>query len=807
MAQIEEDLEQEEQEELLYEVKKKFDEFIKKFNDELKEDCKADTIDIKYLKQKYPHLKRTNNKDLKKKIKSNKFDEINPPYIYEFLTIYDTSNIFSQDKKTIINNYCINKITPIFKHAQAEKTAICNLKIIDGFSKPDTLSFCITKNTLEANAQWLERIFKDLKNRFLKIKLSEEIIVISSKKNTLGGNATHCNNINDAIALLCKPNTIKIIFMCSNKIRLMDVLKICKCFNYLTDSLRKIIQIFHDEAHNDKEGIPPFRDFIEHIILQENVCAYIPISASPEPIYDEANNLWIKQSIENNVIDYTSFSKIKSDDPDYSSCANAISISFKSLENWKNYNIHKIDIETCEETYRKKLVSINKYIEEHCLEKLPQAISRYVNYNIISENELLDPEKHIELINNDKLFDIYSIEEVKNLIKSYTIETWRTLDFCPFMENDKETEAVNNALNFLDLNSLYEAPVFIADEFYLYLISTPCRNIITRYIAKEAIKKDYNPIVLAIYESKYHLFYDGNEIVVDSDIMKTGEFNEKLYNLIEYLKSKNINMNRPFIIIGNYSPTGESITYVNYKYGTIRANCRLISTNASLDYQEGSRSNYTTKKFKENNKDWKPPIKFLVGPASFIQNCLTVEKENDERIDTLMNSMTDSRETYTHVFNNISSNNNINNLQISIPVKFTIGDPTHPRVQRLFDIMNMRRKEESEKKEFFNILMECVKDPYIDVSMDDKTGKLCGELYTIKGFRTYKKKEEPNNSSWKFKSYFNHYCLNTSFINEKNNISKYECDLLTCLDDYIEENKKDKPFVNFKKTWWLSYTH
>jgi hypothetical protein len=105
--------------------------------------------------------------------------------------------------------------------------------------------------------------------------------------------------------------------------------------------------------------------------------------------------------------------------------------------------------------------------------------------------------------------------------------------------------------------------------------------------------------------------------------------------------------------------------------------------------------------------------------------------------------------------------------------------------------------------------MECVKDPYIDVSLDDKTGKLLSysELYTIKGFRTYKKKKEPNNSSWKFKSYFNHYCLNTSFINDKNNISKYECDLLTCLDDYIEENKKDKPFVNFKKTWWLSYTY
>jgi hypothetical protein len=841
MAQIKEYLEQEEQEELLYEVKKKFYEFIEKFDDELKEDCKVDTIYIECLTRKYPHLKRSNN-DLKKKIKNNKFDQIHPPKICEFLTIYDTSNIFNQDEKIIIYNYCINKITPIFKHAQAGKTAICNLeiidsylKIIDGFSKPNILSVCITKNVLEANAQWFERLFKDLKNRFPKTKLNEEIIVISSKKNILGENATHCKNIDIVTAKLCEPNNIKIIFMCSNMIRITDVLKLCKRLNNLTDSLRKNIQIFHDEAHNPNEGIPAYRDIIEHIILQENVCAYIPISASPEPIYDEANNLWIKQIIENNVINYTSFSKIKSNDPDYSSCANAVTISFESLKNWKDYNIDKIDIKTCEETYHKKLETINKYTKKACLKQLLIAINRYKEYNISSENELLTPGKHIELINNhkddiddkddkddiddiddkydkddkdDKLFDIYSIEEVRNLIKSYTIETWRTLDFCPFMENDKETEAVNNALNFLDLNSLYETPVFIADEFYLYIISTPRRNIITRYIAKEAIKKDYNPIVLAIYESKYHLFYDGNEIVVDSDIMKTGEFNEKLYNLIEYLKSKNININRPFIIIGNYSPTGESITYVNYKYGIVRANCRLISTNASLDYQEGSRSNYTTKKFKENNKDWKPPIKFLVGPTSFIQNCLNVEKENDERIDTLMNSMTDSRETYTHVFNNITSNNNINNLQISIPVKITIGDPTHPRVKRLYDIMIIKRKKEVEKKEFFNILMECVKDPYIDVTLEDKTGKLCDELYTIKGFRTYKKKEEPNHSSWKFKSYYSHYCINTPFINEKNNyINKYECDLLTCVDDYIEENKKDKPFVNFKKTWWLSYTY
>ena len=413
----------------------------------------------------------------------------------------------------------------------------------------------------------------------------------------------------------------------------------------------------------------------------------------------------------------------------------------------------------------------------------------------------MTPKIHQDLIENKKLFDNYSIVEVKNLIKLYTIETERTLDYCWSMENYKEIEAVNNGLNFLDLNSS-GTDIFILDEFNLHIISTPCRTIITRYLAKEAIKKDYKPIVLAIYGSKYHLFYDGNEIIVGSTIMKSGQFNEKLDNVIEYLKSRNININRPFIIIGNYSPTGESITFVNYTYGIVRANCRLISRDASSDYQEGSRSNYITKKFKENDKNWKEPIKYLVGPKSYIQNCLAVEKENDERIDILKNRCDDTSETDTHVFNNISSNKNANSLQFSIPVKITINDRDHPEVKKLIDITNKSKRSKEDKEKFLNILLGCVDDPYIDVQMSDKTGKLCGE-FTIKDIRTYSKFRK-NKKDWRFKSYKESYKMDKPYINNKSNIDKNQCDLLTCIDDYITENED---FVNFKKDWWLSYAY
>ena len=64
--------------------------------------------------------------------------------------------------------------------------------------------------------------------------------------------------------------------------------------------------------------------------------------------------------------------------------------------------------------------------------------------------------------------------------------------------------------------------------------------------------------------------------------------------------------------MGNYTPTGESLSYVNYKYGTIRVNCRLISTNAEEDYQEACRSNYMLTKFVENDSNWQCPIKYLI---------------------------------------------------------------------------------------------------------------------------------------------------------------------------------------------------
>ena len=114
-----------------------------------------------------------------------------------------------------------------------------------------------------------------------------------------------------------------------------------------------------------------------------------------------------------------------------------------------------------------------------------------------------------------------------------------------------------------------------------------------------------------------------------SKIMGSGEFNEQLYKLI---KDKDIN-ERPLICMGNYEQTGESITYVNDKYGIVNSVHILSSLGAAWkDYQRACRLNYKLGGFK--SKEF--PEKYLIGDEIVIDNALQIEKERDDHIDKLI---------------------------------------------------------------------------------------------------------------------------------------------------------------------------
>jgi len=754
---------------------------------------------LECFKDKYPFLKRC------KRITSRTKTLEAKAYIMEILNRPENNEQFSLRDKQIIYNSGIKKIKGIYKHAQALKTGYCNLQIINGFSEKNTISVCITKNTLESNEQWLERLFKEVDNRFPHIKLTDKIMVISSKKNDLDGNATHCKDINSAWKFLKRENNFKIIFVCSNKIRISDILEISNDFQNLNISLQKNLRIFHDEAHNYKEGIKAFIDIVENIIFQSNVLSYTPITASNNTISDENNPLWYKTNLENFALDYTTFDKTKSNDPHFSSCSKAIKISFEELRNnpnWRNYEIDKIPINTFMSVQGSEITSETERLNGISLDKLKNKLNNEI-YLFRKQNITSTVFDINEIIQNK---NDYSENEIIEKIKLINIERRRTLEFCDFMRNDKEKQAVNNGLNCLNMNKILGFEYYTHDKFNIYIISTPNRRIVTRYLCEEAIKKDFNPVVLGIYGNegnKYHLMYDDQDYEVSS-IMDKGEFNIKLYKLFTHLEEKDIDINRPIIIIGNYNPTGESLTFVNDSYGTVRGNIRLISTNAEEDYQESSRSNYIDTKFKETDPDWVMPEKYLIGPKRFIDNALSYEAENDARIDMLGSQNNSNSNVIMSSVNEqpLPETNGI----VAIPIKITV-DRSDDNVIEIIKILEENTQRTVEQKIGILILLK----KYVESGecmFEDKTGRFNFDNYTLKDVRAYKKKETPPKKGvWKFENYKNHHNIGTSFINSTSNIQVNECEILTCIDTYICIQDGVEIEKNLKSVWWMGYKY
>ena len=768
------------------EVINKFNRFVDDFYkqietefDEYKND--SDNKDLlKCFKRKYKFLNRYK---ISKKTKINECKAL----IHELCDISTFKEDFSDSDFKIICEYCISKIRGLYKHAQALKTAFCNGQIITGFSdveekkkaeegiitkgfcngqiitgfsEENTVSICVTKNTLEANGQWLSRLFKELDNRYPQVKLNDKIMIISSQKNTLDGNATHCKNIDVAWSYLKKSNKFKIVFICSNKIRIQDIFEMAVSFLNLKEVLRKNLRILHDEAHNTKEGIPPFRHIIENIIVLPNVLSYEPITASLGKIVDSNNPLWIKKNLERTAINFTDFDNTKSDDPKYS-----------SVGNYKKFNFEELKLNPKWFDYNRTEISTHNFVKVD------------------------DKYKH-------KSLDTLTQDDMED------IERRKQLEFCQFMKSNKEIEALNNGLNSLNLNELLKIDYFIKDTFNLHIISTPNRKVITHELCIEAIKQNYAPIVLGIYGNqgdKYHLFIHGEETKCVDEIMGEGEFNCKLFNLIKHLNSKEYNTERPFIIIGNYTPTGESLSYVNYEYGTVRGVIRLISTNAEEDYQSVCRGNYMNTKFLEHNSKWTPPDKFLIGHTSFIENALSYEAENDARIDAF--NVTSESDSNHIILPSPIPINNINGTTAT-PIKIKL-DISHPKIKELIDIASKSKRKVTDKIEFLKKLQVCCEDPEIECEFTDKSLKFDWTNMELVDFRCYKQKDKPpTKGNWKFKNYQTNFRTEKPFINYTSNHKAGQCEILVCKDFYIIKNKDNEVIEkNFQSEWWIGYKY
>ena len=166
---------------------------------------------------------------------------------------------------------------------------------------------------------------------------------------------------------------------------------------------------------------------------------------------------------------------------------------------------------------------------------------------------------------------------------------------------------------------------------------------------KYAIEKPYTPILLGLFRGKINLMYKDNRNktheIEYTDFSENGsekELNEKIDEVLRYLTSLSININVPLIIMGNYKPTGESITFVNFTYGPLRSVILIpgVSTTPETDYQTFCRANYMLTKFLEHDRQFVTPEKIICSYKKHIENALIIEKRNDERIDELKTNQT-----------------------------------------------------------------------------------------------------------------------------------------------------------------------
>ena len=746
-------LEEQEEYELIDDFNKKLEQFYKKVEDDFNL-YKTDPIPIRLrtFKSKYPFIKKSKvRKDTDiSKIKGGIFTILKNSYF----------DCYTKNQKRHILNYCVKKIRGVYKHTQTKKTGYCNLQIKTGILEENTIMFCLTKNTLSANKQWSERLIDNLKHSYSVAELKKKVMLISSKKDDLNGHATHFKNFDSACTQFHKESTFKIVFLCGNKTRIHDVQRFAEFFGMFNDNnkLKKNIRILHDEAHHPMEGVPAYRDIIENILIKKNVLSYTPVTATGRPISEKDNPIWKRENLEKYALDYRKYDNTLSTDENYSSLSDANKITIEELkkhENWKDYGVTDFP----EEQYKKIYPGqSDKEVQEKC-----------------------------------------------------------TLGFCQWPSIKDEQEEVNIGLNILNLNKMIDNH-YEPNKFNMHIISTRCRKIVIDYLSKKAVRKKYKPIVFGLYGGKVVIRYKKDQKYwIDRgdmfDKCDSGEFNESLSKLFHLLKKNKITKHeipkRPIIFIGNYKTTGESISFVNYKYGTVKCVTKLLPTNAEEDNQTYGRKNYKIDLFVRNNPAWEKPETFIIGHEQSIKNALEYELENDQRIKDFETRDTTDISNMPNISEDAFNDNiNENSDNVSVPVKIRV-DSSEEGIQRILEITSKRSRNEADKNEIMNILNQLVYDDYSECSIDDPTGNFDFNKFTLNQLRSYKKNEqrETKKSQYKFTSYSNHHDLKTPFMNDRNNHKVGQCEMVICHDKYIVRKDGEIVEQNSKNIWWLSYKY
>jgi len=740
-------------------------------------------------KNKIIHNFNISNKDEKKLLRKtycflNHKNKNKPLLIYEKINFCE--KLLSEDEKYKIISEIQKKNRPILKHVQAKKTEIVNIyackSLIEG-----NIVIAATKNTIAANTQWALRLIKDLETKNMLQNSKEEFVLLTSIPNNLDDKVTHVSCLDKLLRLLSgKDSKIKLIMICCNYIRINDIIEILDS-NY--NKLKKNkYDLYYDEAHNIKNGIITFMPCIEEILSSQFVVNFTLMSASCENLLDlnsddknlskyynkntENNYLWRKDILKKNAIDYTQICNLNSDSLNYSSFKESIQIPFEELQDHNEYNAYEDDISFTPELFKS------------CYPKIT------------------DPE---------------------------IIKTRIEFDHCYFLKNEKEALTIGK--NLLDNKFTHgNEKIILEDEFTLNLINTPCRIILTIALINHALTQSYNPVCIGFYGvdtnkkeelDSVHIWFnlDGQITCINykKHIMPHNnkkERNEQINDIIHFMEiTYNISRNRPYICLGNEEHTGESLTYVNYKYGHVRS-CTMLpssSTSNSKSPQVFGRGNYTTDKFVEDDPNFKKPKKFIIGYKKDIDNAIQNEISNDLHVELLK-----SRENNDNVQNEENTNIRFGKKDkreedgsiIGIPVKIEINEETDERIIEMKNILKKDQRNKKERDRILKIINDCYNDHTIEIT--DKSEKFVNKnirqintIFKLTGVRSYKKDHDIK--GYNIGSYISYHNTSLPYTNDKKSMKgKNTCELEVSIDRYIKENMETP---NFFRTMWLGYKY
>jgi hypothetical protein len=197
--------------------------------------------------------------------------------------------------------------------------------------------------------------------------------------------------------------------------------------------------------------------------------------------------------------------------------------------------------------------------------------------------------------------------------------------------------------------------------------------------------------------------------------------------------------------------------------------------------------------------------KFIIGHKEGIDDAIEYEKLNDDIVQELIDNPDEPDESNISLENNHiqvnTSTGSSTSVRHSIPVQFKIEDEGCEYIQKMRTIMKLCNRDETNKSEFMNSLLEGLKEKSIEKT-DKNSPEIRLENYKLTEFRCYKEGTDPDN--YRFASYYEKFYTNESLNNGE--LNPGECSIYCCLKKHKSVTRNGE-HINNPNTFYMSFVN